>query len=150
MQKNVRNREKGTGTIEKKRNRFYLKLRIGDKTKNTLLLGKDDKPVTTRRDAEAAAALLRPIMRAQQKEEIAIYVAEARKMRHEQSIEIKKNITTEIAGEFFSYLWNEKKVSGRTYNAYRQALRSTYLIRSRRFVLFRFRHTPLLLCVHCQ
>ena len=49
--KNVRNREKGTGTIEKKRNQFYLKMRIG-KIRTTLLLGQDDKSVTTCKDAE--------------------------------------------------------------------------------------------------
>ena len=90
MQKRIRNREKGTGTIEKKRNRFYLKTRIGDKSKSTLLLGKDDKPVTTRKDAEAAAALLRPVLRARQKEEVALYVASARKLRKESSLSIEK------------------------------------------------------------
>ena len=86
--KNVRNREKGTGTIEKKRNRFYLKMRIGGKTKTTLLLGQDDKPVTTRKDAEKAAALLRPVLRARQKEEIALHVASARRMRKESCLTI--------------------------------------------------------------
>ena len=50
--KNVRNREKGTGTIEKKRNQFHLKMRIGGKIRTTLLLGQDDKSVTTCKDAE--------------------------------------------------------------------------------------------------
>ena len=86
--KNVHNREKGTGTIEKKRNRFYLKMRIGGKTKTTLLLGQDDKPVTTRKDAEKAAALLRPVLRARQKEEIALHVASARRMRKESCLTI--------------------------------------------------------------
>ncbi|MEI3003524.1 MAG: hypothetical protein V8T87_02725, partial [Victivallales bacterium] len=90
MQKRIRNREKGTGTIEKKRNRFYLKTRIGDKSKSTLLLGKDDKPVTTRKDAEAAAALLRPVLRARQKEEVALYVASARKLMKESSLCIEQ------------------------------------------------------------
>ena len=47
--KNAHNREKGTGTIEKKRNRFYLKMRIGGKTKTTLLLGQDDKHAKMRK-----------------------------------------------------------------------------------------------------
>ncbi len=166
MQKRIRNREKGTGTIEKKRNRFYLKTRIGDKSKSTLLLGKDDKPVTTRKDAEAAAALLRPVLRARQKEEVALYVASARKLRKESSLSIEKiwetylaqyrrpdssegtlksyrkslnhfiewlaaehpevrkavEITEEIAGEYFNYVWNTKHVTGKTFNIYRQAL----------------------------
>ena len=55
--------------------------RIGDKSKATLLLGKDDKPVTTRKEAEAAAALLRPVLRARQNEKVALYVASARNLR---------------------------------------------------------------------
>lgn len=39
MSRRTSNREKGTGTIEKKRNHFYLKLRIGKACKTTLLLG---------------------------------------------------------------------------------------------------------------
>lgn len=161
------NREKGTGSIEKRNGRFYLKLRINGTSRTTLLRDENDNPVTTRKAAEEAAKRMRPILRAQQKEEIAVYIAEARKMKHEQSVSIEdiwttylaqydrpdsgtrtlkryqeclacfihwlkdkhpeiilaKNITTGIAGEFFAYLWSEKKVSGRTYNAYRQALR---------------------------
>ena len=58
MKKHVCNREKGTGTIEKKRNHFYLKIRTGGKTKSTLLLGKDDKPVTTRKEAALSIIIL--------------------------------------------------------------------------------------------
>ena len=67
MTKKGRIREKGTGSIVKQSNRFYLKIRTGSKTKSTTLRGKDDKPVTTRKEAEAAAALLRPVLRADQK-----------------------------------------------------------------------------------
>ena len=166
MQKRIRNREKGTGTIEKKRNRFYLKTRIGDKSKTTLLVGKDDKPVTTRKDAEAAAALLRPVLRARQKEEVALYVACARKLRKASSLSIEQiwetylaqyrrpdssegtlksyrkslkhftewltaahpevckvgDITEDIAGEYFNYVWTQRHVTGKTFNIYRQAL----------------------------
>ena len=163
----IGNREKGTGTIEKKGRHFHLKIRIGGKTKCTLLLGKDDKPVTTRRDAEVAAALLRPVLRAEQKEEIALHIASARKLRHENSFPIEQiwptyleqydrpdssestlhsyekslrhftdwlekehpairqtnQITKELAGAYFAYLWNTRKVTGKTFNIYRQALR---------------------------
>ena len=68
MANRKQNREKGTGTIEKKRNHFYLKLRMGGKTKLTLLLDATGKAVTTRKDAEAAAKLLNPVLRATQKE----------------------------------------------------------------------------------
>ena len=160
-------REKGTGSIEKRGNHFFLKIRIGDRTKTTLLLGKDDQPVTTRKDAEAAAALLRPVLRAEQKEEIALHVASAKKLRKEHSIYIDKiwdvylrqytrpdsqestlngynvalrdfttwlneahpriqqanHITEDEAGEYFSHLWNVRRVSGRTFNSYRKALK---------------------------
>ena len=48
----------------------------------------DDKPVTTRKDAEKAAALLRPVLRARQKEEIALHIASARRMRKESCLTI--------------------------------------------------------------
>ena len=32
-------------------------------------------------------------------------------------------ITPDIAGEYFAYIWNERSVSGKTFNIYRQALR---------------------------
>ena len=160
-------REKGTGSVEKKGHHFYLKIRIGGRTKSTLLLGKDDHPVTTRKEAEAAAALLRPVLRAAQKEEIALHVASAKKLRKEHSISVSQiwdvylrqytrpdsqastltgynvalrdftgwlseahpeiqqvnRITEDEAGEYVSYLWNVRKVSGRTFNGYRKALK---------------------------
>ena len=166
MANRKQNREKGTGTIEKKRNHFYLKLRTGGKTKSTLLRDAAGKAVTTRKDAEAAAKLLNPILRATQKEEIACYVAEARKLKQEAALPIERiwetylkqynrpdssegtlqsyqkslryftewlerekpeirqagNITEEIAADFFTYIWNERQVSGKTFNIYRQAL----------------------------
>ena len=163
MPSKKQNREKGTGTIEKKRNHFYLKLRTGGKTKSTLLRDAAGKAVTTRKDAEAAAKLLNPILRATQKEEIACYVAEARKLKQEAALPIERiwetylkqynrpdssegtlqsyqkslryftewlgrekpeirqagNITEEIAADFFTYIWNERQVSGKTFNIYR-------------------------------
>jgi len=161
------NREKGTGSIVKKRHHFYLKIRTGGRAKSTLLLGPDDKPVTTRQEAEAAAKLLRPVLRAEQKEEIALHIANAKKMRHEASfpvdqiwkvyltqytrpdsgkgtmesyqkslrhftkwlakehpeIRLTNQITEETAAEYFSYVWTVRKVSGKTFNIYRQALK---------------------------
>jgi len=161
------NREKGTGSIVKKRHHFYLKIRTGGRAKSTLLLGPDDKPVTTRQEAEAAAKLLRPVLRAEQKEEIALHIANAKKMRHEASfpvdqiwkvyltqytrpdsgkgtmesyqkslrhftkwlakehpeIRLTNQITEETAAGYFSYVWTVRKVSGKTFNIYRQALK---------------------------
>lgn len=167
MKKHVGNREKGTGTIEKKRNHFYLKIRTGSKCKSTLLLGKDDKPVTTRKDAEAAAALLRPVLRADQKEELALHIANAKKLRSQNTLPVEQiwqcylkqysrpdsgkgtldsyrkslkhftdwlavehpaiqqagQVTPDIAGEYFAHVWNERGISGKTFNIYRQALK---------------------------
>ena len=159
-------RDKGTGCIVKRGARFYLKLRINGKTKNSLLRGDDDMPVTTRKDAEAAAALLLPVLRASQKEEIALYIAEAKKLRRSSTlpiahiwdaylsrytrpdsgdstltsycnilhrfttwlyrehpeIRLASQISSETANGFFSYIWNIRRVSGKTFNLYRQAL----------------------------
>ena len=167
MAKKGRIREKGTGSIVKQGNRFYLKIRTGSKTKSTTLRGKDDKPVTTRKEAEAAAALLRPVLRADQKEEIALHIASAKKLRSQNTLPIEQiwqcylkqytrpdsgdstlesyrkslkhftdwlaaehptilqagQVTPDIAGEYFAYIWNDRGVSGKTFNIYRQALR---------------------------
>ena len=94
MKKAKSNRERGTGTIFKNRNYFYLKVRSNGKTKVTKLLDQNDQPITTRPEAEAAAALLNPILRATQKEEIALYVASAKKLARTRDISIDKIWTT--------------------------------------------------------
>ena len=81
MAKPKRYRERGTGSIYKRGKNFYYKIRINGKTKTQLLLDQKDQPVTTRQEAEKAAALLQPILRAQQKEEIALYIADAKNLR---------------------------------------------------------------------
>ena len=81
-------RERGTGSIYKKGNRFYLKIRINDKAKSYILRDKNDVPVTTRIEAEKAAALLRPVLRAEQKEEIALYIAEAKNLSKQSAITV--------------------------------------------------------------
>ena len=48
----------------------------------------EDNPVTTRREAEKAAALLQPVLRAQQKEEIALYVADAKNLKKRSSAQL--------------------------------------------------------------
>lgn len=81
MGKPKRYRERGTGSIYKRGKNFYYKIRINGKTKTQLLLDQKDQPVTNRQEAEKAAALLQPILRAQQKEEIALYIADAKNLR---------------------------------------------------------------------
>ena len=78
MGKPKRYRERGTGSIYKRGKNFYYKIRINGKAKTQLLLDRNDQPVTTRQEAEKAVALLQPILRAQQKEEIALYIADAK------------------------------------------------------------------------
>ena len=81
MGKQKRYRGRGTGSIYKRGKNFYYKIRINGKTKTQLLLDQKDQPVTNRQEAEKAAALLQPILRAQQKEEIALYIADAKNLR---------------------------------------------------------------------
>jgi len=83
QKKNCRSR--GTGSIYKHGKQFYFKLRIHGKNKTCLLRNLEDKPVTTRKEAEKAAALLQPVLRAQQKEEIALYVADAKNLKKKSS-----------------------------------------------------------------
>ena len=167
MARRNRYRERGTGSIYKKGNHFYLKIRIDDKAKTYILRDQNDRPVTTRLEAEKAAALLRPVLRAKQKEEIALHIAEARKIRKKALLDLdqiwdtflseSKNseaapktlsgyqsalqlfldwlsfnypeiqkpeqITNEIGNQYFHDLWMKHKISAKTYNIYRQALR---------------------------
>ncbi len=111
-------RERGTGSIYKKGNRFYLKIRINDKAKSYILRDKNDVPVTTRIEAEKAAALLRPILRAEQKEEIALYIADARKMR--------KQVTLDLAQIWKIFLRESKssETAPKTLSGYQSALRT--------------------------
>lgn len=77
----IKGRAKGTGGICKIDNRFYFRISISGKIKHTLLRNSDDTPCRTRQEAETAAKLLVPIMLADQKEQIAVYVAEAKRLR---------------------------------------------------------------------
>ena len=88
MAQTKKHRGHGTGSIYKSGKRFYLKIQINGKIKTQLLRDQNDQPVTTRQDAEKAAALLQPILRARQKEEIALYVAEARQMKKHSALAV--------------------------------------------------------------
>ncbi len=61
MAKPKRYRERGTGSIYKHGKKFYYKIRINGKAKTQLLLDRNDQPVTTRQEADKAAAILLPI-----------------------------------------------------------------------------------------
>lgn len=74
-------RERGTGTITKIRNKFYLKLRNGGKPFTRLLYDESSIPVTNKPDAEKAARRLRPTLISETKEEIALHIAEAKKLK---------------------------------------------------------------------
>ena len=78
-------RKKGTGSIYKHGKQFYLKIRINHKTKTILLRDQNDQPVTNRHDAEKAANRHQPCLLARQKEEIALYVSDARQMKSKAS-----------------------------------------------------------------
>ena len=59
--------EKGTGSIYKVKNRFYLKHRINGKSKAMMLRNADGSPCTTIREAEKAAGGMRKILLAETK-----------------------------------------------------------------------------------
>lgn len=167
MRTRTKRRAKGTGTIFKSGCHFFWKKCINGKYQTSILQDADGNPVTTRKDAELAAARDQPILRATQQEEIAFYVAEAKSLKKKRSLPIERiwetylaqyqrpdscestlrnyqqflqqfqkwlrkkhpevllagDITTDIAGEFFNYIWNQKKITGNTFNHYRQALK---------------------------
>lgn len=75
-----RGRSKGTGSIVKKKNRFYFRTRERGREKYTLLRDLQGNVVTTRPNAEAAAALLVPLLQAKSQEDIAEYLLESRKL----------------------------------------------------------------------
>ena len=101
MAQTKKQRGRGTGSIYKEGKRFYFKVRINHKTKTQLLRDQNDQPVTNRQDAEKAAALLEPVLRAQQKEEIALYVAEAKNL--------KKSLTLTVDELWHFYLSSRKR-----------------------------------------
>lgn len=79
----LRTREKGTGSVYKEKNRFYLKTRINDKTKTKMLRNEDGSPCTTRREAEKAADGLRKILFADTLEETAHFIQEAKRLKRQ-------------------------------------------------------------------
>lgn len=55
-------RRRGTGSICNPGKQFYFKIRINGRTKSCLSRNQEDKPVTTRQDAEKAAVLLEIVL----------------------------------------------------------------------------------------
>ena len=72
---NNKRRNKGTGTIYKVGKYFYLEYTVNGQKKKTSL------KTTTRKEAEEKAKELTPTLQASTKEQIAVHVAEARKLR---------------------------------------------------------------------
>ena len=108
MGKQKRYRGRGTGSIYKRGKNFYYKIRINGKTKTQLLLDQKDLPVTTRLEAEKAAALLQPILRAQQKEEIALYIADAKNLKK------RSELTVNHLWKTFADIYKHHEVSPKT------------------------------------
>ena len=84
----LKTREKGTGSIYKVKNRFYLKHRINGKSKAMMLRNADGSPCTTIREAEKAAGGMRRILLAETMEETAHYVQEAKRLKKQSALEI--------------------------------------------------------------
>ena len=82
----LRTREKGTGTVYKEKNRFYLKIIINGKTKTTMLRNEDGSPCTTRKEADRAADGMRKILFADTLEETAHFVQEAKRLKRQSGL----------------------------------------------------------------
>lgn len=84
----ARQRAKGTGTIQKIDNRFYITTTENGKRKSKMLRHDNGRPVTTRPDAEAAAAKLTPILTVDTREELAAQVAITKKLKRQSGLRL--------------------------------------------------------------
>ena len=82
----LRTREKGTGTVYKEKNRFYLKIIINGKTKTKMLRKEDGSPCTTRKEADRAADGMRKVLFADTLEETAHFVQEAKRLKKQSGL----------------------------------------------------------------
>ena len=82
----LKTREKGAGTIYRDGKRWYLKTRVNGRAKVKMLRDGDGNPVTTEKAAIAAADGYRKILFAESREEIALQIAEARKLKRQSGL----------------------------------------------------------------
>jgi len=82
-------REKGAGSIYKRKQHFYLKIRINDKDKTTILRNPDGSPCTTREEAMKASGDYRQMLLAKSKETIAVHIAEAKKLKRHSLLKVE-------------------------------------------------------------
>lgn len=82
----LKTREKGAGTIYRDGKRWYLKIRVNGRAKVKMLRDTDGNPVTTEKAATAAADGYRKILFADSREEIALTIAEARKLKRQSGL----------------------------------------------------------------
>lgn len=82
----TKRREKGAGSIYKRKQHFYLKIRINDRDKTTILRNSDGSPCTTREEAVKASGDYRQMLLAKSKETIAVHIAEAKKLKRQSSL----------------------------------------------------------------
>lgn len=77
----LKTREKGSGTVYRDGKRWYLKIRIAGKPKTQMLRNEDGTPCTTEKSAIAAADGYKAVLLATSKAELAIHIAEAKKIQ---------------------------------------------------------------------
>ena len=82
----LKTREKGAGTIYREGKRWYLKIRVNGRAKVKMLRDDAGNPVTTEKAATAAADGYRKILFADSREEIALQIAEARKLKRQSGL----------------------------------------------------------------
>ncbi len=71
-------RGKGTGSIIKKKNRFYFRTRENGEEKYTLLRDEGGNPITDKDIAKAAAAKLQPVLSVKSQEDMVHYISKIR------------------------------------------------------------------------
>lgn len=86
----LKTREKGAGCIYKDGKRWYLKARINGKAKTKMLRNEDGTPCTTEKDAIAAADGYRKILFAEDRAEMALQIAEAKKLKRQSGLRLSE------------------------------------------------------------
>ena len=81
-------REKGMGSITKRRKRFYIRFKVGDKLKYSMLRNSDGTPCVTKDDAQKAADKYRMLLLAETKQEIATFVADAKRLKRQSGLSL--------------------------------------------------------------
>ena len=79
-------RGKGTGSVVKKDNKFYLRTRENGAEKYTMLRDEAGNPITDKENAKKAAAKIQPVLGVKTQEDMAHYISKIRGLETKQAI----------------------------------------------------------------